>query len=189
MSTLKINPKISYEKQHLNKAGYSGEYEKYYSLDNKYLSFEISDIVYCIKLSALSEILTIDKINEIEGMPKILKGVINLRGKIIPVIDIKMQSDDNVKDYNKINFIIIIHTFNNLLGLKVDNLLNVISLDKFQSENMRHYDYNFQSIGNILDLNDEEKKMILIDADKIIDKNDMEFINKNINSFIRPVIK
>ena len=61
------------------------------TLKDKYLTFTLGDEVYGIDISVVIEIIGIQKITSVPEVPEYVKGIINLRGKIIPVVDMRLR--------------------------------------------------------------------------------------------------
>ena len=58
---------------------------------DKFLTFQIADEEFAISIGHVIEIVGIQKITEVPDMPNFVKGVINLRGKVIPVMDVRLR--------------------------------------------------------------------------------------------------
>src|SRR4030066_439751 len=68
--------------------------------ENKYLTFRIAEEVYGISISEITEIIDLQKITEVPDMPKYVKGVINLRGKVIPILDLRLRFNMEEREYD-----------------------------------------------------------------------------------------
>lgn len=95
---------------------------------DKYLTFQISNEDYAIEIRNVIEIIGMLEITEVPDMPLYLKGIINLRGKVIPVIDVRIRFKIETKDYDRRTCIIIIKIEDNLVGLIVDEVSEVINI-------------------------------------------------------------
>ena len=76
--------------------------------DSRFLSFIIENEVYCIDILKVKEILGITIISPVPQTPDYIKGVINLRGQIIPIIDLRLKFGMELKEYTKRTSIIVI---------------------------------------------------------------------------------
>ena len=76
--------------------------------DNKYLTFELKEEKYGIHIKKVREIIGMKHITSVPNIPEFVRGVINLRGKIISVIDLRLKLGINKKDYNERTSIIVI---------------------------------------------------------------------------------
>lgn len=91
----------------------------------KYLTFFLDKELYGITLKSIVEIIGIQDITEVPEMPLYVKGIINLRGKIIPVMDIRLRFKKPSRTYNNRTCIIIIEVKSIILGLIVDGVTEV----------------------------------------------------------------
>lgn len=101
------------------------------ALEGKYLIFTLKDKNYGLSIQAINEIIELPKITPVPKSPPALKGIINLRGSIIPVIDLRIKLEMREKEYDEQTCIIIINSStspNNHFGLIVDMVSEVIYL-------------------------------------------------------------
>lgn len=101
-------------------------------LDGRYLLFHVEEKLYGIPLSLVLEIIQTDKITPLPLMADYVKGIINLRGKIVPVIDIRLKFGLTEKPYDDKTCVIIAEIQDMQLGLIVDSVSEVVSLPREQ---------------------------------------------------------
>ncbi len=94
----------------------------------KYLTFAIGKETYGIEIRFVTEIIGIQPITEVPEVPEYVKGIINLRGKIIPVIDVRLKFRKDAIAYDDRTCIIVIALDNVTVGLIVDNVAEVLSI-------------------------------------------------------------
>ncbi len=109
------------------------------NLSGKYLTFRLLDEHYGINVDAILQIIAIPQITPIPRTPDFVKGVINLRGKIIPVIDLRLRFSLETTDYDERTSIIIIkvkasNKSNIFIGIIVDTVLEVLDIENSQIE-------------------------------------------------------
>ncbi len=104
------------------------------SQEGKYLTFAISEEEYGIEISDVREIIGIQKITDVPEMPPYIKGVINLRGKIIPVMDVRIRFGLEEIDYNERTSIIVVNIQKTDVGLIVDTVSEVLDIPKSNIE-------------------------------------------------------
>lgn len=97
-------------------------------LDNKIMSFFIQDVCYGIDLKNVIEIISVQHITTVPNVPNYIKGIINLRGKIIPIIETRLKLDIEEKEYDDKTCIIIVELDDIQIGLIVDSVHEVLSL-------------------------------------------------------------
>lgn len=96
--------------------------------EGKYLSFRIGGEVYGIEIRHVTEIVGIQKITEVPDMPQYMKGVINLRGNVIPVVDVRLRFHMQPRDYDDRTCVIVVNINEASIGLVVDAVKEVISI-------------------------------------------------------------
>ncbi len=95
----------------------------------KYLTFNIGKEEFGIEIRFVTEIIGgIQAITEVPEVPHYVKGIINLRGKIIPVIDVNLRFKREAKEYTDRTCIIVIDIDDLSVGLIVDNVTEVLSI-------------------------------------------------------------
>ena len=98
----------------------------------KYLVFELAGEEFGIRVRAVREIIGIQDITPVPHTPHYVKGVINLRGKVIPVIDIRLKFSLPAAEYTQRACIIVVqvtgHTGSILMGIVVDGVAEVLTL-------------------------------------------------------------
>lgn len=137
---------------------------------NQYLTFSVGEEEYAISILAVKEIIGLKKITKIPNLPNYVKGVINLRGSIIHVIDIRERFGMSIKDYDKFTVIIIVETTEKTLGMVVDQVQDVVNIDKesiqppieFAGVIDDEYIDGMSKVG--------EKLIVVLDIDKLINR-------------------
>jgi purine-binding chemotaxis protein CheW len=93
---------------------------------DKYLIFTLGKEFYGIEIRVVTEIIGVQPITDVPELPDYIKGIINLRGKIIPVMDVRMRFSKPSKEYNDRTCVIIIDISEMSIGLIVDGVSEVI---------------------------------------------------------------
>jgi purine-binding chemotaxis protein CheW len=97
---------------------------------DKYLTFSIGDEVYALEISYVDDIIGIQDITTVPEQPEHLMGVINLRGIIIPVIDIRLRFKKEKRAYDDRTCIIVVKIDEAAIGIVVDTVLEVINISE-----------------------------------------------------------
>lgn len=105
-----------------------GLYEEEDTLEGRFLTFQLGSEAYGIEIRYVTEIIGIQTITGVPEMPEYIKGIINLRGKIIPVMDVRLRFKMNYREYNDRTCVIVIDIRNEKIGLIVDSVSEVISI-------------------------------------------------------------
>lgn len=125
------------------------------ALKNKYLTFAIGPEIYGIEIRYVTEIVGVQAITEIPELPEYIKGIINLRGKIIPVMDVRLRFRKPFKSYNDRTCIVVVDIRDISIGLIVDRVDEVISIPQDQivsppemSSSSNRYIQGIGKVGN-----------------------------------------
>lgn len=94
----------------------------------KYLTFVLEDETYGIGIEHVTEIIGILPITEVPELPEFIKGIINLRGRIIPVMDMRIRFKMPYEDYNERTCIVVVDMQEHAVGLIVDSVSEVINI-------------------------------------------------------------
>ena len=98
------------------------------TMEGKFLIFRIKDEEYGIAIRNVMEINGIQNITELPDTPHYVKGVINLRGKVIPVIDVRLRFGMEARDYDERTCIIVVSIREMQVGLVVDSVSEVLDI-------------------------------------------------------------
>lgn len=95
------------------------------TMKDKYLTFRIGEEEFAIEIACVIEIVGIQKITQVPDMPNFVKGVINLRGQVIPVVDVRLRFKMPERDYDERTCVIVVRMKDVLIGLVVDRVNEV----------------------------------------------------------------
>jgi len=145
------------------------------TLKGKYLTFRLGEEEYGIAIKFVKEIIGIQKITNVPKVPDYFKGIINLRGLVIPVLDVRLRIGQDFKEYDDRTCIIVIETSSHLVGLIVDSVSEVLSInDEDISSIPEGFSQNYlMGIGKT-----STGVKLLIDCDKLL-QNDLEVLSMN----------
>lgn len=149
----------------------------------KYITFKSGNEYFGLKIQYVNEIIVFQEITEIPESEDYIKGLINLRGKIIPVIDVRLRFKQEPFEYNDRTCIIVINYNSLVVGLIVEKIAEVVEIpeenilpapsigkaDKSQNK----YVYGIGKVG------DEVK--LLLDPDKLLNDTDISVIDNSVN--------
>ncbi len=99
-------------------------------LSGRYLTFYIDESLYGVELLNVVEIISIQAITKIPRLPEHLKGIINLRGKLVPIIDVRTKFMLEQKEYDDMTSIVMLNYQSMQLGIIVDRVSDVANADK-----------------------------------------------------------
>lgn len=143
------------------------------SEEQKYLMFFLNDENYGIPILQVNEIIGVMDITPIPKTPNFMKGIINLRGKIIPVMDLRLKFSMEERDYDQLTCIIIVETHigdrKNFVGILVDKVAEVVNVYNKDVELPPQYGQEEDSAGFLTGIGKvKDKVVMLLDIDAII---------------------
>ncbi len=154
--------------------------------EGKYLTFSLSHERYGLKITSVQEIIGIPNVTRVPKCPDYLKGVINLRGKIVPLIDLRLKFGMSAALYDEKTCIAVVNIRkedqNVLVGVIVDTVLEVINFNQEDIQPAPNYAETIdassiigmarKSSGDLNILLDIEKALMTIDINsKLIELN------------------
>jgi purine-binding chemotaxis protein CheW len=98
----------------------------------QFVEFGIENEQYAIRIQDIHEIIKIQDITEIPNVKHYVKGVINLRGKIVPVISLRNLFDAEEKEFSKASRIVVVHHHEDTVGIIVDRVNKVATFSDIQ---------------------------------------------------------
>ncbi len=142
----------------------------------KFLTFLLGEEVYAIEIRLVTEIIALQPIAELPEAPEYIKGVVNIRGKVIPVMDIRLKFKLDPVEYGLRTYIIVIDVKGLSVGLIVDNVSEVLSIpDEYIVPPPQMKNRPRNSFIKAVGLSDEQVKLIL-DCEELLSDDQVEAI-------------
>mgnify|MGYP001951970402 FL=1 len=144
----------------------------------EFLAFTLGKEEYGIDIQKVQELRGYDTVTRIANAPEFIKGVVNLRGIIVPIIDMRIKFNLGTPTYDQFTVVIILNISGRVMGMVVDSVSDVITLTNEQLKpapqmgSVVETDY-LLGLGTI-----EERMLILLDIDKLMSSADMGLIEK-----------
>ncbi|MFZ4287659.1 chemotaxis protein CheW [Variovorax sp. HJSM1_2] len=142
----------------------------------EYLTFRLSQEEYGIDILKVQEIRGYEAPTRIANAPPFIKGVVNLRGTIVPIVDMRLKFNCSEADYSSLTVVIILNLGSRIVGIVVDSVSDVLEL---QPENVKTAP-DIESIVNndcILGLGSlGERMLILLDIERLMSGTDMGLV-------------
>ena len=146
------------------------------NLAREYLTFRLGDEEYGIDILKVQEIRGYENPTRIANAPHFLKGVVNLRGTIVPIVDLRLRFGCSSAEYNSFTVTIVLHIGQRTIGTVVDSVSDVMEL---APEAIRPAPDIESAIDNgcILGLGSVgERMLILLDIEKLMSNVDMGLV-------------
>jgi len=152
------------------------------SQEGKYLTFTMAEEEYGIGILKIKEIIGMIPITPVPQTPDFVKGVINLRGKVIPVVDLRLRFGLTSIDYNERTCIIVVEIEREavtvMIGIVVDSVSEVLNIRGEEIEETPAFGAKLNT-DYILGMAKMEKSVkILLDIDKVLGAEEVAVLEK-----------
>jgi purine-binding chemotaxis protein CheW len=144
----------------------------------EFLAFTLGEEEYGLDIQKVQELRGYDAVTRIANAPEFIKGVVNLRGIIVPIIDMRIKLNLGTPTYDQFTVVIILALAGRVIGMVVDSVSDVITLTSEQVKpapemgSALNTDYLI-GLGTI-----EQRMLILVDIDKLMASADFGLIEK-----------
>lgn len=141
-----------------------------------YLTFELDNEYYGLWIGYVTEIIGILPFTEVPELPAYVRGIFNLRGRIIPLMDLRLRFQKKFVEYDERSCVIVIDVAANTVGLIVDSVSEVIAFSEADiiEQPMLSSGVSNQLIKSIGKVGNEVK--LLLDCDKLLSNQEIEII-------------
>jgi len=145
-------------------------------LAREYLVFRLDGEEYAIDILKVQEIRGYDAVTRIVGSPEHVKGVVNLRGVIVPIVDLRVKFRFAEARYDAFTVVIILNVGGRVVGAVVDSVSDVVELapDQVRPAPEVGADGNFVSGLGTLPAGDGQRMLILLDIERLLAGADLE---------------
>lgn len=152
--------------------------EEISEMNGKYLTFWTAGQLFGIPIADVVQIVGMQEITSMPEFPPYAKGIMNLRGSIIPVIDVRLRFNKPENEYNERTCIVVTNIKNALIGFIVDEVDEVIKIDEEQiskppqvSSERSEAHTNLSGIGKL-----EKKIVLLINTETMLSDDTFDFL-------------
>ncbi|MFQ5645377.1 MAG: chemotaxis protein CheW [bacterium] len=159
------------------------EIENNLSLDTtsglgQYVTFVLGEEEYGIEILRVQEIIRYQEFTKLPNLPDFIKGVINLRGTVVPVIDLRLKFHLEEKDSSQSTVIIVLEVSGRIMGVVVDSIHDVISLsdEEFQATPALSSKIRTDFIKGMGKKKD--KMIIMLDINKVLSEEELEMVDE-----------
>jgi len=144
----------------------------------EYLAFTLGKEEYGIDILRVQEIRGYEPVTRIANAPEFIKGVVNLRGIIVPVVDMRIKFRLGTPTYDQFTVVIILNIGGRIVGMVVDSVSDVTTLSPEQVKPAPEMGTSFDSeyligLGTL-----GERMLILVDIDKLMSSAEMGLVEK-----------
>ncbi len=139
----------------------------------EFLTFTLGSEEYGIEILKVQEIRSYEQVTKIANAPEFIKGVVNLRGIIVPIVDMRIKFNLGRVNYTEFTVVIILNVAGRVVGMVVDSVSDVIALTQEQIRPAPGFASTFDvryitGLGSI-----EQRMLILVDIERLMSGGDM----------------
>ncbi len=144
----------------------------------EYLTFTLGEEEYGIDILNVQEIRGYDTVTRIANSPAFIKGVINMRGVIVPIIDMRLKFNLGEVEYNQFTVVIILNITGRVVGMVVDGVSDVIALKRDQIRPAPEFGAVLDTayIDGLATL--DERMVIMVDIEKLMNSEEMGLVER-----------
>ena len=151
------------------------------NVDEMYLTFALGAEEYGVNISGVTEIVGMQRIMSVPDVPSYIKGVINLRGVIVPIVDLRLKLGCASAEVNQFTVVIVLNVRGRVVGAVVDSVSDVLELGAEQirpaPQLASHVDPGFiTGIGSVAS-EQGERMLILMDIEGLMTHPDMGLVD------------
>jgi len=156
----------------------SGAENKSGDKSQEYLVFTLGEEEYGIEILKVQEIRSYDRVTRIANTPRFITGVTNLRGVIVPIVDLRVKFQLAAEDVNENTATIILNLADRVVGIVVDGVSDVLSLGHEQIRPAPDFSVTLATeyllgLGSL-----GERMLILVDIEKLLNSDEMELVER-----------
>ncbi len=145
--------------------------------DQQFVTFLIGEETYGVEVLKVQEIIGMTDITHVPNTVSFMKGVINLRGSVVPVVDMRKKFKMEDQDYDATTVIIIVEVMDRLIGMIVDSVSDVINIEVSNIQSTPHFTAKIETdfvkgIGQV-----NNNLIIVLDVDKILSEDEISSID------------
>ena len=140
------------------------------------LTFRLGTESYAVDILKVQEIRGVDRVTQIPNVSEFIRGVIDLRGIIVPIVDMRMKFNLESADYNQFTVVIILNVIDRVVGIVVDAVADVITLADEQIRPAPELDAHggAQYIDGLARV--EDQMFILLDMERLMASAEMQLV-------------
>jgi len=143
----------------------------------EFLSFTLGQEEYGIEILKVQEIRSYEQPTTIANAPAFIKGVVNLRGIIVPIVDMRVKFNLAEAAYNELTVVIVLNVAGRVVGMVVDGVSDVVQLVAEQIRPAPDFSSSFDvkyitGLGTV-----DERMLILVDIEKLMSGSDMALMD------------
>ncbi|MDO9566062.1 MAG: chemotaxis protein CheW [Candidatus Desulfaltia sp.] len=143
----------------------------------QYVVFSINQQIFGIEIFKIKEVLSYRKVTPLPQVEEFVKGIINLRGAVIPVFDLREKFNLPVKEYTRFHVIIVVEIAGRIMGVIVDEISDVVEIlpEEFQTTGNLPSNLQRKYLKGVGKKQDE--MIILLDIERLLSREELELVD------------
>jgi len=150
------------------------------SAAGEYLAFTLGGEGYALEILKVQEIRGYDAVTQIANTPDFIKGVVNLRGKIVPIVDLRIKFHLAKVIYDEFTVVIVLNLNGRVVGIVVDGVSDVMALKEEQIREMPSLVTSIDTKHIVGLATVDEQMLILVDIEKLMSSQEMALVDSAI---------
>jgi purine-binding chemotaxis protein CheW len=148
------------------------------SAENQYLTFKVLDEEYGVDVMKVQEIIRYREPTTMPNAPEVIKGVINFRGEVIPIVDLRTKFNLEAGEYDKFTVVIALEVKNKIVGVIVDEVSDMVSFSEEDIQSNLDFgsQVNTKFIKGMARL--EERLIILLYLEELLSFEEFKAVNE-----------
>ncbi|GGO74455.1 chemotaxis protein CheW [Bowmanella pacifica] len=148
----------------------------------EFLTFVLGEEHYALDIMAVKEIRGYEPVTRIANAPAFIKGVLNLRGDIVPIVDLRMKFNVGEASYTEFTIVIMLNVDGRIVGVVVDGVSDVIALAEEEVRPPPEFGVAFDSQYLVGLATIDEQLVILVDIEKLISSEELSLFEQKQNN-------
>ncbi len=143
----------------------------------EFLTFTLGAEEYGVDILKVQEIRGYERVTRIANTPEFIKGVVNLRGTIVPIVDLRVKFGQREPKYDQFTVVIVLNILERVVGIVVDGVSDVTMLAADQiraAPELGSLDTHFvQGLGTI-----DRRMIVLVDIERLLSRGELQFLDE-----------
>ncbi len=146
--------------------------------ESEFLTFTLGDEQYGLNIMSVKEIRGYEAVTRIANAPEFIKGVINLRGEIVPIVDLRIKFKVGKATYDDFTIVIVLQVKQRMVGIVVDAVSDVLKLQNQEIRPAPEFGVAFDSKYLLGLAALEDRMVILVDIEELITRNELALFDE-----------
>jgi purine-binding chemotaxis protein CheW len=148
----------------------------------EFLSFVLGSEHYALDIMSVKEIRGYEAVTKIANAPPFIKGVINLRGDIVPIVDLRLKFEVGEATYNEFTIVIMLNVAQRIVGIVVDGVSDVIRLADDEIRPAPDFGVAFDSRYLLGLVPIEDHMVILVNIESLISSDELGLVDTQLSN-------